>query len=229
MEKLGIKVMQIYDSLLSHFGPRGWWPGDSRLEIILGAVLTQAVAWKNVEKAIKNLKQANLLSIPKLLNMDEEELAEFIRPALYHRQKARKINKMLVFIHENYKGDLDLMLSQPTNSLREKLLTLWGIGPETADSILLYAGNHKIFVVDAYTKRVFTRLDMVDEDVAYNEMQVFMHRYVAPQTQIYNEYHALLVALGANYCLKSKPRCPECPLNDKCKYFKTLQEKNWRR
>lgn len=218
-------IMQIYDILLGHFGPRGWWPGDSRLEIIIGAVLTQAVAWSNVKKAIDNLKSAQLIDINAILDIDEEILAKHIRPALYHRQKAKKLKAVMTYIGSLYHGDLNLMFKAPLPQLREELLAVWGIGPETADSILLYAGDKLIFVVDAYTKRIFYRLGLTDENISYQEMQDFMQHYVPPDLYIYNEYHALLVGLGASYCKKSKTRCGECPLLNFCKNLTHLQEK----
>jgi len=217
-------LMQIYQTLLDHFGPRGWWPGDSRLEIILGAILTQAVAWKNVKKAIDNLKENELIDIVCLEEIEETGLAELLKPALYHRQKAKKLKATVNFITREYNQDLDLMFDNSLVELRPKLLSVWGIGPETADSILLYAGNKRIFVVDAYTCRIFSRLGMVPENVTYHEMQEFMQKYVEPEIDIYNEYHALLVALGANYCKKSKPICNKCPISKFCKYITHLQE-----
>ena len=211
-------IMQIYQLLLEHFGPRSWWPAESRFEVIVGAILTQAVAWKNVEKAISALKKADLFSPQSLLQTPTEELAKLIKPALYHRQKTRKLKGALEFIQDNYGGDLDLMFREPLGKLRESLLRLWGIGPETADSILLYAGNYPIFVVDAYTGRIFSRLGLVTEKISYQEMQDFLHNRVAENVAIYNEYHALLVALGGNYCKKKKPLCCSCPLAHLCQY-----------
>ncbi|MDD2372516.1 MAG: endonuclease III domain-containing protein [Syntrophomonadaceae bacterium] len=218
-------LMQIYQTLLEHLGSRGWWPADSRLEVIIGAVLTQAVAWKNVTRAINNLKSAHLININAILNINEEDLAQCIKPALYHRQKARKLKALMTFIAREYNSDLDLMFAQPLPVLREKLLAVWGIGPETADSILLYAGDKPVFVVDTYTKRIFYRLGMVDENISYQEMQEYFHNNVPPNLYIYNEYHALLVGLGANYCKKSRPGCSQCPLLKLCKYLTHLQEK----
>jgi endonuclease-3 related protein len=218
-------LRQIYEALLGHFGPRGWWPGESRLEIIIGAVLTQAVAWRNVKRAIDNLKSARLIDINALLDVDQEILAEQIRPALYHRQKSKKLKALMAYIADKYDGDLDLMFQEPLPKLREELLAVWGIGPETADSILLYAGDKLIFVVDAYTKRILHRLGLTDEDISYRDMQDFMEHHVPPDLYIYNEYHALLVGVGAGYCKKSKPRCPECPILKFCKYLTYLQEK----
>jgi len=218
-------LMQIYHTLLEHFGPRGWWPADSRLEVIIGAVLTQAVAWKNVTRAIDNLKLASLMDINAIIDIDEEKLAQHITPALYHRQKARKLKALMNFIATEYNGNLDLMFTESLPVLGKKLLKVWGIGPETADSILLYAGDKMIFVVDTYTKRIFYRLGMVEENISYQEMQEFLEHHIPQNLYIYNEYHALLVGLGANYCKKSRPRCSQCPLQNLCKYLTHLQEK----
>ncbi len=217
-------VMQIYRMLLNHYGPRGWWPGESRLEIIVGAILTQAVAWNNVEKAISNMKIKNLFTFQSLLDIAEEELAALIKPALYNRQKAKKIKFMINFIDKEYNRELDSMFKTTLPQLREELLGIWGIGPETADSILLYAGDQPIFVVDAYTMRIFKRLGMVDENITYQQMQDFMHANVEANTYIYNEYHALLVALGANCCKKNHADCSLCPISSLCKQSSHLQE-----
>lgn len=220
-------VMMIYNRLLDHFGPQQWWPGDTNLEILVGAILTQGVAWRNVEKAMDNLKTAGKLGIDSLAALSDEELAEFIRPTLYHRQKARKVKGMMQHIIDHYDSSLDMMLKTPTLQLRQELLQIWGIGPETADSILLYAGQHRIFVVDAYTRRIFSRLGMVPENITYGHMQAFMEARVPAETRLYNEYHALLVALGAVCCGKTRPRCKQCPVSPACKYPE--QEKNARR
>jgi len=218
------KLMEIYDSLLGYFGPRGWWPGDSRFEIIIGAILTQAISWKNVEKAILALKAADVFTEDKILTVSPEKLADIIRPALYFRQKARKLQVTMDYIRSRYDCDYDLMFSETLPVLRNDLLSLWGIGEETADSILLYAGNYPVFVVDSYTRRIFYRLGMVDENISYRQMQQFMQNKVPPDTAIYNEYHALLVALGANYCKKSRPDCLNCPLDQFCNKLKIMQE-----
>lgn len=210
------QLMEIYQRLSEHFGPRGWWPGESRLEIVLGAILTQAVSWKNVEKAIRALKEAELLDFSALLSLAEEDLAALIKPTLYHRQKARRLKILLGYIAEKHNGDFDLMFGRPFPELRAELLNLWGIGPETADSILLYAGNYPVFVVDAYTIRIFSRLGWVEEKCSYEKMQGLMQEYLPLNTRLYNEYHALLVALGANYCKKKRALCCECPLSGSC-------------
>ncbi|SHG94969.1 DNA-3-methyladenine glycosylase III [Thermosyntropha lipolytica DSM 11003] len=215
---------QIYEMLLAHFGPRGWWPGESTWEIMVGAVLTQAVAWKNVEKAILNLKRAGLLELEAMCRAEEGKIAELIKPALYHRQKARKLKNLAGYVKERYGGNLELMFSQETKNLRGELLSLWGIGKETADSILLYAGEKPVFVIDAYTIRIFSRLGIVDQNTSYDMMQELMHRFLPSEVELYNEYHALLVALGANYCKKNNPICNLCPINNFCNYLKIQKE-----
>jgi endonuclease-3 related protein len=186
-------LREVYSNLLDYFGPRGWWPGETNIEIMVGAILTQAVAWRNVEKSIVSLKNAGLLDLHKLSMITEAELAEIIHTTLYHRQKARKIKALIRYIEESYAGNIGLMMQQPLKTLRNQLLSLWGIGEETADSILLYAGNYPIFVVDAYTRRIFSRLGLTDENAAYSRVQSLMHHNIKPNAAIYNEYHALLV------------------------------------
>lgn len=218
------RMMEIYQLLLRHFGPQGWWPADSTLEIILGAILTQAVAWKNVERALDNLKANHMISIPAILNATEEELADLIKPTLYHRQKAKKLIIMMNFIDRYYKSDFQLMFQEPMLKLRRDILALWGIGPETADSILLYAGNYPVFVVDSYTCRIFYRLGLAAENISYAQMQSYMQEHLPEEVPLYNEYHALLVALGANYCKKKLPLCSQCPLILICNYYEIMQE-----
>ncbi|QGT99122.1 Endonuclease III [Candidatus Syntrophocurvum alkaliphilum] len=213
-------LMQIYNSLLGHFGPQEWWPAESKLEIIIGAILTQAVAWRNVEKAINNLKNKNLIDAHKLLDIEEEELALLIKPALYNYQKAKKIKVFMNYLIDNYDGNLDLMFNNSLHKLRNELLSIWGIGEETADSILLYAGNYPIFVVDAYTKRIFYRVSLTSEKISYKEMQQFLQQNLQPSVEVYNEYHALIVSLGAVYCKKKNPLCNSCPIIKNCKFQK---------
>lgn len=217
-------LREICSNLLDHFGPQGWWPGETRIEIMVGAILTQAVAWRNVEKSIVSLKEAGLLDLHELACISEAELAEFIRTTLYHRQKARKIKALVQYIEDSYAGGIDLMMQQPIKKLRIELLSVWGIGEETADSILLYAGDYPIFVVDTYTRRIFGRLGLSDAKATYDQIQSFMHRNIKPDTSTYNEYHALLVALGSNNCRKNKPLCNTCPISQKCKNFEFRQE-----
>jgi endonuclease-3 related protein len=166
------KLLEIYDILLDHFGPQEWWPGDSPLEIMIGAVLTQNTNWTNVSKAIDNLKYDNLLTFEKLHNLSVEELADKIKPAGYFNLKAARLKNLLSFISQNYDGSHEYMFAMDMHRLREEILTVKGIGPETADSILLYAGNKPVFVIDAYTHRIFTRHNIIAEEDGYYEIKL---------------------------------------------------------
>lgn len=212
------RLLNIYDLLYDSLGPCHWWPAESRFEVIIGAILTQGVSWRNVSKAIANLKAADRLDLAALTEIDEENLAGLIRPALYHNQKTRKIKTFLAWINNCYGGDISRMLASPTASLRKELLDLWGIGPETADSILLYAGCHPVFVVDTYTRRIFARIGLVEENISYDGMQSYLMAYLPQNVRLYNEYHALLVRLGARFCKKNKPLCTNCPIISYCRY-----------
>lgn len=205
-------IIAAYHVLNEHFGNLHWWPGDSPLEIIVGAILTQNTAWQNVEKAIANLKTARLLSTDALLAISESYLAELIRPSGYYNIKARRLKAFFTCLQDGFHGNLDVMLGEETRTLREKLLQVKGIGEETADSILLYAGGRPVFVVDAYTRRILTRHGVIRERLAYGEIQRLFMEHLPPDAPLYNQYHALLVNTGKNYCRK-KPRCQVCPLN----------------
>jgi len=206
------KVQEIYKILLEHFGPQEWWPGETPFEVMVGAVLTQNTNWVNVSKAIGNLKREDLLSFNKMHDLTVELLAEKIKPAGYFSLKARRLKNLLNFISEEYFGSIEDMFGEDTLSLREKILTVKGIGPETADSILLYAGNKPVFVVDTYTHRIFCRHNIIAEDEGYYEIQEYFTLYLPEEVDLYNEYHALLVRLGKDFCKKSKPLCNQCPL-----------------
>lgn len=210
------QIENIYEKLFSHFGPLHWWPGDSPFEVMVGAVLTQAVSWNNAARAVNNLKAAELLSVEGMLAIPRTELAELIRPALYHGQKARKLQELMGFISGHYEGSLEKMFRAEFETLRTQLLSVWGIGPETADSILLYAGEYPVFVVDAYTIRIFSRIGLISEKTKYREMQLFLHNNCRKEVYFYNEYHALLVNLGKDFCRKNKPLCQSCPISTAC-------------
>jgi endonuclease-3 related protein len=206
-------LVNIYTSLLDHFGPQKWWPGETPLEVLVGAVLTQNTNWSNVSRAIGNLKEENLLSFATLDRLSEAELAENIRPSGYFNLKARRLKNLLALIRqEEPAGDLDLFFSRETFILREKLLSVKGIGPETADSILLYAAQKPVFVVDTYTYRMLTRHGLIGEETDYAEMQELFMDTLPADAKLFNEYHALIVRLGKEYCKKSRPRCQQCPL-----------------
>ena len=205
-------LTEAYRRLFDAFGPQHWWPGETQFEIIVGAVLTQNTSWRNVERAIENLREADLLEPRALHGAPVEELEELIRPAGYFRIKARRLRCLIDFIVERFDGSLDTMFRTEMTELREQLLAVHGVGPETADSILLYAGGMPSFVVDAYTHRVFTRHGWIDFDADYHQTQDYAQSALPQDVQVYNECHALLVRLGKDYCRKSKPLCEECPL-----------------
>jgi len=205
------RINAFYNSLHDHYGPQLWWPADSQLECILGTILTQNTAWKNVEKVFKKLKSNNLISIEKLDSLPTKKLAALIRSSGYFNQKARKIKNFINFLKRNYDGNLEKMLNEDASALREKLLSIRGIGPETADSILLYAAKKPVFVVDAYTYRILSRHGLIPEQTSYNEIQELFMDTLPRDTQIYNEYHALIVRVGKEHC-KKNPICEGCPL-----------------
>ncbi|HAA89611.1 MAG: Putative endonuclease [Thermoanaerobacterales bacterium 50_218] len=218
-------LIEIYERLYRHFGPRYWWPADTPFEVIVGAILTQNVAWRSAATAIENLKKANLLFPEAILSCGEEELAALVRPARYHFQKAKKLRAICSVIVNDFRGDLDAFLGQDLETLRKCLLGIYGIGPETADAIILYAAEKPIFVVDAYTHRIFYRLGYFPEKMTYREMQQFFMENLPPDTALYNEYHAQIDALGHHICLKRKPRCGECPLKDICLAYLGVPER----
>ncbi len=206
------RLRALYTRMYEQLGPQHWWPGETPFEVMVGAILTQNTSWKNVEKAIDNLKGVDLLSLDRLSALPTGLLAEYIRPAGYYNIKAGRLHNLLAFVNEEHGGDLQAFLGQPLALFREQLLSIKGIGPETADSILLYAANLPIFVVDTYTHRILTRHQVIDEDFGYGEIQDLFMDNLAADTQLYNEYHALLVRVGNRYCKKKNPDCAACPL-----------------
>ncbi len=206
-----VVLTEIYHKLYSHFGPQHWWPGDTAFEIAVGAILTQNTNWTNVEKAILNLKKKKSLSAKKMNGMSHSTLASLIKPAGYFNVKAKRLNNFLTFLSNSYSGSMKKMGEKDLPLIREELLKVNGIGPETADSILLYALNKPSFVIDAYTRRILQRHNIADADVSYHELQAVFHENLPRDIKLYNEYHALIVMLGKNYC-KPKPKCKECPI-----------------
>ena len=211
----------IYDILLATYGPQHWWPAETSFEVVIGAFLTQNTNWNNVEKAIANLKQAQALSHRAVFEMPTDQLEELIRPAGFFRQKAERLQGFCRHLQEHYRGSLDVMLQQPTSQLRSELLSLKGIGPETADSILLYAGQHRSFVVDAYTRRLFSRIGILQGTENYAEIRALFMAKLPAEVELYNEYHALIVQHCKQFC-RTKPLCPACPLAELCCYPKAL-------
>jgi endonuclease-3 related protein len=206
------KLLAIYRTLFKAFGPQHWWPGDTPFEVMVGAVLTQNTAWTNVEKAIANIERERLLVLSRLTRISEQDLATLIRPSGYFNVKARRLKHLLDFVRSEFGGSLKRMFAADPDELRQRLLAVNGIGPETADSILLYAGGMPFFVVDAYTKRVFGRHGFFDVGADYPHVQQLFMKNLPRDSRLYNEYHALIVRTGKEYCKKSKPRCGDCPL-----------------
>lgn len=203
---------EYYNSLFTALGPQHWWPGDSPFEIIVGAILTQNTSWTNVESAIRNLQKAGLLSPDAIRKAPNQQLYGLLRPSGYFRQKARKLKAFCEFLETEYAGSLDRMFASPTIALRPLLLSIFGIGPETADSILLYAGRHEVFVVDAYTRRMLGRHGWISVKAKYDEVRRIFEGQFRGNVRIFNEFHALIVNTGKRWCLARDPKCDECPL-----------------
>ncbi|MFH1655970.1 MAG: endonuclease III domain-containing protein [Candidatus Omnitrophota bacterium] len=204
---------EIYQRLFSRFGPQHWWPGQTQFEVIVGAILTQNTNWANVEKAIKNLKKSNFLKPRKIKDIPLKRLARLIRPSGYFNIKAKRIKNFVDFLFKEYRGSLKNMFEEDYLKLRAKLLQVKGIGLETADSILLYAGEKPIFVVDAYTKRVFLRHNLIEKSVTYSDIQNIFMDNLSCDVKLFNEYHALIVKLGKDIC-KKVPQCHICPIRE---------------
>ena len=211
MQKRDI-LLKIYNSLYNYFGPLNWWPGDTPFEIMVGAILTQNTAWRNVEKAINNLKKENLLEAQKLYYINPKKLAQLIKPSGYYNIKAKRLKNFVNIFVNDFEGSAEKMFSGDSKELRKKLLKVNGIGPETADSILLYAGEKPFFVVDAYTKRIFSRHKLISKDSTYYQIQEFFIKNLDRDVKLFNEFHAQIVMLGKNTCTSKNPDCAKCPI-----------------
>lgn len=226
------KIQQIYQGLLRHFGPQGWWPVTEKgkihpeysggaknekqqLEVIFGTVLAQNTSWKNAEKAIAELNKNNLIDALKIIKIKNERLAEIIRSSGYHNQKAKKLKNFCRFLLDNYNGKLEMLFNSDINKMRSELLSVNGIGPETADSIMLYAAKKPVFVADAYSKRILNRIGYNFDN--YEQIQAFFMQSLPNNEKLFNECHALLVELGKNICKKA-PLCEKCPISRHCEY-----------
>ena len=207
----GNHFLDIYNSLFKHFGPQDWWPGETPFEVIIGAILTQNTSWDNVEKAIVSLKASGKFTPEWLFKLPTDKLALLIKSSGYFNIKAKRLKNFLSFLFNDYEGNIDRMLKEDGHILRHKLLNVNGIGPETADSILLYAAEYPIFVVDAYTNRIFSRHGYIPADATYHQIQELFIGNLPKDTQLYNEYHALIVRVGKELCRKT-PRCNSCPI-----------------
>jgi endonuclease-3 related protein len=207
-------LSRYYLALQEHFGPQQWWPARSRLEVILGAILTQNTAWHNATLALRNLRQSGLLSWQGLRRASLATLEECVRPAGFYRQKARTIRDFVDWLVQRHAGSLHRLLSLPAEELRRQLLDRRGLGPETVDAILLYAAERPSFVADAYTRRVLARHGLVAAAADYHKTQEFLHAQLPPNTRLFNEFHALLVEVGKKHCKPQGPRCEGCPLEE---------------
>ncbi len=204
-------LTDIYNSLFKSFGKQHWWPGETDFEVVIGAILTQNTNWSNVEKAIKNLKTAKVFTPKKFHEIKIEKLAELIKPSGYFNVKARRLKNFIEWLFLEYNGSLSKLFKLDCDSLREQLLSVNGIGKETADSIILYAAEKPAFVVDAYTKRVLLRHGLITDDYDYDKVKAVFEDNLPEKVSLYNEYHALIVMVGKYYC-KPKMQCEECPL-----------------
>lgn len=236
------KILEVYKILFESLGPQGWWPitsmagtpgfdsrgyhkgkyvhprnGTHAFEIFVGAILTQNTSWANVEKAMAELRKNGLLAVNKINRASPSKLARCIRSSGYFNQKTERLKQISQYISENYGGDVLMMFNKSVDELRDELLSLKGVGPETADSILLYAAKKPVFVIDAYTKRICSRMGVCEKDVSYGELQDLFHKELPADLRLFNEYHALLVELAKQGCTKRNPLCGECPVSTLCK------------
>ncbi len=210
-----IPLEVLYKKLRNHFGFLDWWPGETPTEIFVGAILTQRNSWKNVEKAIKNMKKNNALSIRYISSCNEQVLAKIIKTVGFSSQKSRYLKQIFIDISTNY-GSLENLFALKKEALRKKLLSMKGIGNETADSIILYAAGKRKFVIDAYTKRIMHRVYGIDENIKYEKLQDYFENNIKKDLRLYKDFHAQFVELGKNYC-KTRPLCSACPLNLVCR------------
>ena len=210
----GSILKRYYSHLLKQLGPQGWWPGRTRLEIILGAILTQNTSWTNAALALQQLRQRRLLTLARLRAVSATELEANIRTAGFFRQKARTIRTFIKWLSAEYGGSLRAMFARPAAELRSELLRLSGLGPETVDAILLYAGRQPFFVADGYTRRILARHELVPAGISYPALQQFIQQELPADHLLFNEFHALLVAVGKHWCKRRQPRCNDCVLRE---------------
>jgi endonuclease-3 related protein len=211
-KKVNRILLDIYRRLLDHYGPQHWWPADEPFEVIIGAILTQSTAWTNVEKAINNLKAAGALTPESLHRLPQDELAGLIHPCGYYNVKARRLKAFARWLWEQYHGDLDKLFAGNISKLRQQLLNIYGIGEETADSIVLYAAGKPTFVIDAYTRRIISRTGLAPQYNNYSVFQALFMSNLPSDVSLFNEYHALLVHLAKDVC-RTRPLCHQCCLN----------------
>jgi endonuclease-3 related protein len=216
-QSIGQKLLNIYRRLLARYGPQHWWPAEEPFEVIVGAILTQSAAWGNVEKAIANLRASNALSPKALRQLSTPRLAKLVRPCGYYNAKALKLKSFAYWLGNHHDYDLDRLFASDVGELRQQLLSINGIGQETADSIILYAADKPIFVVDAYTRRIISRIGLAPAKNSYADYQALFMENLPPDAKLFNEYHALLVYLGKKVC-RPQPLCPQCCLSELCQF-----------
>lgn len=221
----GDVLRRYYETLLEQFGPQGWWPARTRFEVILGAILTQNTSWNNAALALRRLREAGRATQSGLRSTDQAELEDLIRPAGFFQQKASTIRTLLSWVDRKYQGSLGRVFRRPPTQLRSELLQLNGLGPETVDAILLYAGRQPFFVADAYARRILARHELVPEDADYSAVQNFLHEHLPANEAMFNEYHALLVEVGKRFCRRRAPRCEACPLGE---FLPQRATRNWK-
>jgi endonuclease-3 related protein len=212
-------LREAHDLLLNAYGPQRWWPGDTRFEIMVGAVLTQNTAWTNVEKALANLKRNDALSAEAILAARASKLARWLKPSGYFNIKAKRVKALCRWLVEQ--GGVKAVAKRPTDELRRELLAVHGVGPETADDILLYAFDRPVFVIDAYTRRIFRRMRLIAGDEGYEHLRQLFEKSLGEDAALYNEYHALIVVHGKDVC-RTRPRCSGCCLRRRCPASKEL-------
>ncbi len=218
-QPIGQMLLEIYNRLMAHYGSQHWWPAEEPFEVMVGAILTQSAAWGNVEKAIANLKAAGALSPEGIRRLPLAALADIIRPSGYFNAKAGKLQSLANWLGDNYNDDLGRLFASDIGHLRQQLLSVHGIGPETADSIILYAAGKPIFVIDAYTRRIMTRVGLSPADDSYGAYQSFFMDNLPADVRLFNEYHALLVCLAKNVCRRRQPLCRQCCLREICSHI----------
>jgi endonuclease-3 related protein len=214
-------LLNIYRRLLAHYGPQHWWPAEEPFEVIVGAILTQSAAWGNVEKAIANLRSANALSPKTLRQLSTPKLATLVHPCGYYNAKALKLKSFAYWLGNHHRDDLNRLFASNVDELRQQLLSIQGIGQETADSIILYAASKPSFVIDAYTRRIIKRIGLAPEKNSYGAYQALFMENLPPDAKLFNEYHALLVCLGKKVC-RPHPLCPQCCLSELCQFSRNL-------
>lgn len=215
------RLFSLYNQLLAQHGNRKWWPADTPFEVALGAILTQATSWRNVEKAMDNLKNAGAFTPEEIASISQAALERLIRPSRYFRMKAQKVRAFVDYITER---PMPVMFQQDVPELREELLSIYGVGPETADTIILYAAGKPSFVVDSYTYRLFSRLGWVEGRYNYAKLRDLFMDNLPHEVDLFNEYHALIVGHGARICHKTTPNCQECRLRETCDYYKSSEQ-----